>query len=253
MQTAYNLHQPAAFAGLVFDLASTVSESGAAEGNVGFGLAVVKGTISNGVDGSSQVKVPTASGGVFRGIARHTHSVPQNGANPVGYPDTETVGYLRRGRIWVPVVDAVTEDGAAYFVNTGAKAGWFAAAASDTASAVATANAGNVGNGVMGTITPTVPPARGGIYTLDMTSAGATAAFIVRDPDGVEVGVGAVGTLFNAGGLSFTLADGAVDFAEGDGFTINVDVTFAADAVPTGVFRSSTTGEGLAVVEINLP
>ena len=88
--------------------------------------------------------------------------------------------------------------------------------------AVAAANAGNTGNGAMGAITVTAP-AKAGVYRLTITAPATNAgSFIVEDPDGVEIGTGNVGSAFSAGGLAFTLADGATDFVAGDGFTITV-------------------------------
>ena len=89
--------------------------------------------------------------------------------------------------------------------------------------AVPTAKAGNVGNGVLGAIT-VGSPAITGTYVLAMTAASANGgAFLVVDPTGREVGAGTVGVAFTGGGLTFTLADGAVDFAVNDGFTIAVN------------------------------
>jgi hypothetical protein len=47
--------------------------------------------------------------------------------------------------------------------------------------------------------------------------------FSVEDPDGILLGVATVGTEF-ATNLTFTIADGAADFASGDAFTITVAV-----------------------------
>ena len=89
--------------------------------------------------------------------------------------------------------------------------------------AVPTAKAGNVGNGVLGAIT-VGSPAITGTYVLAMTAASANGgAFSLVDPTGREVGAGTVGVAFTGGGLTFTLADGAVDFAVNDGFTIAVN------------------------------
>ena len=77
------------------------------------------------------------------------------------------------------------------------------------------------GDGVMGAVVVGAT-AKVGVYTLDILKVGATAAFIVRYPDGSVVGQGAVGTEFVGGGLTFTLADGGTDFIVGDGFTITV-------------------------------
>lgn len=93
---------------------------------------------------------------------------------------------------------------------------------SDDVTIASAATAGNAGNGVMGAITASIGVKRG-IYLLTfiepVTNLG---TFLVADPDGQQVGDGKVGTVFNGGGLSFTLADGANDFAAGDTFTITV-------------------------------
>ena len=107
-QTSYNMSMAVAFAGLLADLTPHSIESFMAENAIPFGCAVVKGTA---VD---QVKLPTVTGAVFRGIAVHTHAIPQP-ATPVGYPVSQPVGVLRKGRIWVPVSAAVAVDATPYF------------------------------------------------------------------------------------------------------------------------------------------
>jgi hypothetical protein len=98
-------------------------------------------------------------------------------------------------------------------------------AAMATWAGVATAFAGNTGNGAMGAITATTG-AKPGNYSLVIIEPAANAGtFQVEDPDGVFVGRGTVGVAFSAGGLAFTLADGATDFVAGDGFTIAVTQT----------------------------
>lgn len=87
----------------------------------------------------------------------------------------------------------------------------------------ATAKAGNTGNGTMGSVT-VGNAAITGTYVLTITAAEANAGdFSVLDPNGVVIGTGSVGDAFSAGGLSFTLADGATDFIVGDGFNIAVN------------------------------
>ncbi len=89
--------------------------------------------------------------------------------------------------------------------------------------AVPTAKAGNVGNGVLGSLTAG-SPAVTGAYVVTITEVAANGgAFSVFDPTGREIGAGTVGAAFAAAGLAFTLADGAVDFAVNDGFTIAVN------------------------------
>lgn len=91
--------------------------------------------------------------------------------------------------------------------------------------AAAVAFAGNTGNGTMGTITVS-GAAQPGVYKLTIIGAATDAgAFVVEDPNGVAIGNGDVASAFSAGGLAFTLADGATDFAVGDGFDITVTQT----------------------------
>jgi hypothetical protein len=86
----------------------------------------------------------------------------------------------------------------------------------------------NTGNGAMGAITVTAG-AKQGNYTLTIIEPGANVGtFTVVDPDGIQIGDGVVASAFSAGGLAFTLADGATDFVAGDSFTISV--TYTANA-----------------------
>lgn len=101
--------------------------------------------------------------------------------------------------------------------------------------AVAAAVAGNTGNGTMGAVTVSAG-AKAGVYTLTIIEPAANAgAFIVTDPDGIVIGNGDVAVAFSAGGLAFTLADGATDFASGDQFTITVTLT-AGGAITSRIF-----------------
>lgn len=80
----------------------------------------------------------------------------------------------------------------------------------------------NTGNGTMGAVTVSLG-AKIGNYTLTIVEPGSNVGtFVVLDPDGVQIGDGAVASAFSAGGLAFTLADGATDFVAGDSFTITV-------------------------------
>ncbi len=86
------------------------------------------------------------------------------------------------------------------------------------ATATATANAGNTGNGTMSAVT-TTGVVQTGTYQLIMISA---TAFTVEGPNGVIIGEGKTGTAFAAGGIGFTLTAGGTAFVAGDGFTIAV-------------------------------
>lgn len=89
------------------------------------------------------------------------------------------------------------------------------------ASAAAFAN-NAVNTGVMGAITVS-DGAKPGVYKLTIIEpANDAGAFFVEDPDGINIGTGTVGVLFNKGGLSFTLADGSQNFVSGEGFSITV-------------------------------
>lgn len=84
------------------------------------------------------------------------------------------------------------------------------------------ADGGNTGDGAMGAVTVGAG-AQVGDYILTITKAATNAGdFQVVDPEGDVVGIGTVGTAFSGDGLSFTLADGAADFAVGDKITITV-------------------------------
>lgn len=85
-----------------------------------------------------------------------------------------------------------------------------------------TADAGNTGNGTIGSVTVS-SAAITGSYIVTITEAAANGgAFEVVDPTGAVVGQGSVGQPFTGGGLTFTLGDGSTDFAEGDGFSLAV-------------------------------
>lgn len=102
------------------------------------------------------------------------------------------------------------------------------------ATAVGAAVAGNTGNGTI-TASPTITAgAKEGVYTITMIEPAANAgAFIVEDPDGFDIGHGTVAVAFSAGGVAFTIADGATDFISGDQFTVTT--TFTADADFLGI------------------
>jgi hypothetical protein len=88
--------------------------------------------------------------------------------------------------------------------------------------ATSAAFGGNTGNGTMGAVTLSVG-AKAGVYKLTIIEPGSNVGtFIVENPDGVQIGRGVVASAFSAGGLAFTLADGATDFVAGDGFNITV-------------------------------
>ncbi|VAW81816.1 hypothetical protein MNBD_GAMMA13-1159 [hydrothermal vent metagenome] len=95
----------------------------------------------------------------------------------------------------------------------------------NTGTAAAVADSGNTGDGTMGAITVS-GSAQAGDYRLTFLDPAVDAgAFVVEDAAGISYGTGDVAAPFSGGGLSFTLADGAVDFVAGDAFTITVTVS----------------------------
>lgn len=111
------------------------------------------------------------------------------------------------------------------------------------ATAEATAFASNTGDGTMGEITVSagaIPGTYKLVVIAEDTDAG---TFTVEDPNGVFVGTGAVDAEFDAGGLTFTLADGAEDFNLGDGFDI---VVAAGSGLWTGYDDGNDDGSQVA-------
>lgn len=109
--------------------------------------------------------------------------------------------------------------------------GTFAATASSAALGT------NTGNGTVGTITVSAG-AKQGDYVLTIIEPAANAGtFVVADPDGHQIGDGTVAVAFAAGGLAFTLADGATDFVAGDSFTISVTYTANAEFLGLAVLN----------------
>lgn len=102
------------------------------------------------------------------------------------------------------------------------KAGTLIALITATNALTPAADAGNTGNGTVGSVTVT-SAAISGAYSLTITEAAANGGkFDLVDPTGVLVGTGTVGQPFTGGGLTFTLSDGSTDFAVGDGLTLAV-------------------------------
>lgn len=128
------------------------------------------------------------------------------------------------------------------------------------ASAVAGPGGSNTGDGTMGSVTVGAAAKEGVYRVVFIEPATDLGTFEVSDPDGVVVGQGVVGTQFSGGGLTFTVADGATDFAAGDAFAITVtlsaekylefDQDVAAPAnEPAGILLNDTTAPDGSDVE----
>jgi hypothetical protein len=103
-QSSYTQYMSAGVAGMKVDSREDEVESFAAEGAVSFGAPVVAGT-----DTAVQVKQGT---GTFRGVALRTSAVSRQASGTDGYADTDAVNVLRKGMVWVPVLEDVAADGA---------------------------------------------------------------------------------------------------------------------------------------------
>lgn len=90
-------------------------------------------------------------------------------------------------------------------------------------------------------------PAVPGVYRGVFLSA---TDFTVESPSGVPLGVGTLGTEFDAGGLTFTLTAGTTPAVAGDAFTMTV-------AAGTGLYipytASGAAGAAVAILYSNLP
>lgn len=81
------------------------------------------------------------------------------------------------------------------------------------------ANAGNTGNGTVGSTSVSGYAAIQGNYTVEFDDA---THFVLSDPTGKVVGHGVTGTAFKSGGLAFTITAGGTAFVAGDSFQIAV-------------------------------
>lgn len=168
-----------------------------------YALGIAKDTVEANayyplVGGTSMPAGAYVPGMICNGLSRGTINVAINNGTPVGanapvYVRTILNGSIPNGVVggFEAVVDGVTP--------------------------VPTAFGGNTGNGTVGTLS-NLALALTGTYVIQFT---APTAFLVFDPIGRLLGVGATGVAFNAGnGIQFTITAGGTAFTRGDGFTI---------------------------------
>lgn len=153
----------------------------------------------------------------------------------------------------IPVWDPRYKDATVNFAGAGTYAAGLIMGRKGVSAGVVTPDGGNTGDG---TVT-NLALAGGGLaipgnYNLEVVQAvGEGGVFKLEDPNGnlvadnLEMVAGAGNaTDFVAGGLSFTITDGAADFIVGDKFTLNVVdegqkwVPWSADAVDGSQFAS---------------
>ena len=119
-----------------------------------------------------------------------------------------------------------------------------------TGSAVAAADAGNTGDATIAMdATPLATGVKPGIYNVTVIEPATNAGtFEVEDPDGLSIGTGDVGTLFDDV-IRFTITDGATDLVAGDRFTVTV-ATGSEKFVPID-FAATDGSERAAAILIN--
>jgi len=86
----------------------------------------------------------------------------------------------------------------------------------------AVADGRNTGNGTCSSVVVGSTAKVGTHRAICRAAASDSGTFIVLDPDGIEIGEATVGSEFATGGLTFTISDGATDFAVGDTFYMPV-------------------------------
>lgn len=86
--------------------------------------------------------------------------------------------------------------------------------------ATGAASAGNTGTSTIGSVS-VGGAAKEGVYTIELITAGATAAFEIVGPDGLPVGHGAIGTAFT-GAVNFTITNVGGTSIAGDQYTVTV-------------------------------
>lgn len=114
-QTSYGQYMDAAVAGMKVDSGDDRVETFAAEGAVGFGLAVVAGT-----DTEVQGKIGS---GTFRGMSLRTMAMQRQADGTDGYVDGDAMNVLRQGLGWAQLFEDVLIDGAVTFRTSDGKFG----------------------------------------------------------------------------------------------------------------------------------
>jgi len=112
------------------------------------------------------------------------------------------------------------------------------------ATSAGAAVAGNTGAATITAAPAVAAGAKQGVYKLTAVSAGATAIFLLTDPDGVELGEATTGTAATIGGIGpFTITDAGTDPAVGDQFTITVTYTANASFLGLAVLTSAVPAD----------
>lgn len=107
--SSYSPTVPAAQAGQPYDRSGFLIDTFAAEAEVEFGSAVVRGTLPE-----KQATLPAADTDLFLGVAVFSHGQEQSRTEGSKYLISDPMAVARKGRWWVRVTEAVEAGDTAY-------------------------------------------------------------------------------------------------------------------------------------------
>ncbi len=262
MQTTYNDKPAAAFNGMSAEgphesVRSALNDTGV---DCPFGIFVKKGDTDENFDLFS-------SGATALGALMHSHAQENRGlASAAGVANGDMANVLRKGKVWMLTEGTVTANGKVYARHT-------SDGASNTQKGKPRAD-GDVSAQQVTTVTPTAASTT--LYTLTVFVDGKLYSFqVTSDGDGTATEICdafrtamQANTAFNAlvastGTATLILTGTAAlsaEFQVADGgspgvLAVAATTAFAkrADEVPGARYLTSTSGAGLALVEVNLP
>ncbi len=262
MQTSFSEKPAAAFAGMLADPNLDSAESSAFNEEasaVPFGVLVKKGTADNKFQLFSSAAKPF-------GLVKHSHAHAMSGDGVSGSQAGDPTSLLRKGRMWVSVEDAVTAGQPAYARHT-------SDGGSNTQKGKLRSD-GDVSAQQVSTVTPTAANttlytinvfADGKLFSYQVTSDGSATATEICDAfrtamqaDAVfDALIGSTGTatLILTGKAALSAAFQVTDGGSPGDLAVAATTPFAkrADKIEGSKFLTSTSGAGLAILELNLP
>jgi hypothetical protein len=128
-QTSVSVQETVAYAGMVGDIGAMRDAlsfvNAEASSEIAFGTMVVQGSAAD------ECLIPSGQSDVSVGIALHSHAFQKdNELGDTGVKPDVVLSALQRGRIWVPVTEAVAVGGAVRVFMSGGNAGKFGTSAS---------------------------------------------------------------------------------------------------------------------------
>lgn len=269
VQTAYTDQPGIAVAGMIAfasDL-NNVDSFLIAETN---GIAAGKGVVFTANTDTLSLQSPPVTVGLptgsttaadFGGIMLFDEAMQSDENGVPGWADGRACRVLRPGRaggrVYAKAVEAIdhTTD-SVHLVITASETyevGEFAPSIQGTVVQTATPVAGtNTGNGTLATVDATAGTATLGAHKLVCIEPGTNVGtFAHYSPSGIFLGKAVAGTEATIGGLVYTIADGATDFAAGDSFTVTVTESGAESVLLTNAsWVTSAAIGGVAMIQL---